>query len=1060
MSKLVFKLLGSPYIDIDGKRSDIEKSPKGLALVAFLLITRQSHSREKIADLLWDATTTAKSLNNLRQVLARLRRRLPELETSFKNLSFTPSGFVDVHKLNEGLSDGSTDKLDTALQLYQGELLEGVFLRDAPRFNEWLILERERLRRSVLAAYENLCRAYNEQKNWAKGKEAAQRWLALDELDETPLQYLIQFLAATGQTEQALQQYELFRHRLWLELEIEPTPELIQLANGLQEVKVSQEVGALWERMGQLPLDRPAPGRVPEPSDLPVNSYLLYQRNPDFIGRTSSLLRLGKLLLPPSNDEPHQHNTVAITGMGGLGKSQLAIEFCYRYGRYFPGGVYWLSFADTDSVPEEIVRIGGERGMGLYNESDDLRQIDKIGRVTKAWQGSIPRLLIFDNCESESLLAKWMPVSGGCAVLITSRRANWARELQVSTLALTYFEEAESIHLLEILLPTIEKADAQAMASELGHLPLALHLAGSFLRRYRQISAKQYLGQIQSKSLLAHPSMRGRGTDFSPTGHELDVGRTFAINWEQLDANDETDSFAIQTLAHAVQFAPGEPLERTLLVLTLPVDPDDLMQQLLLEDSLTRLISLGFINADGSKMIRIHRLIVAFVQSMLPDATIYEEAVAQPIVKQVADFTEARDRFDQLPISAVQLLHILETELAKATAEGASLALYWGLHLMDVGDLVNAQSYLVTALQIAEQVYGASHYETTRFLRSLATVTWQIDSPQTAKPYTERALAIYRTEFGEEHPFTARSINNLAIIHARMGNAELAIEHYKRALAIHEKLEPEDNLEIPRIHYNLGVTYYRQGNFSLSLSHYSTARNIYQAVFEPDHPQILQLILAITIVHVLLGNYEEAHEIGQQTLGLVLERLGEHHPLTSSILTTLGIALHFLNQPTKAIKSLEQSVAIRAQVYGEEHVQLVFTLTWLGYVLHQAGETDKGLKCLERGLAIQEASGAKNEQYAETLTRLADMTYDLGNPRLALTQLEQAMTIWEGDGVCQHPNASSTLNSLGDWHKEQGNLATAKASYEQAQALLAGRVSETHFEWKRVQRSLARLTDN
>ncbi|VAW33663.1 hypothetical protein MNBD_CHLOROFLEXI01-3805 [hydrothermal vent metagenome] len=119
-----------------------------------------------------------------------------------------------------------------------------------------------------------------------------------------------------------------------------------------------------------------------------------------------------------------------------------------------------------------------------------LSQTDQIGRIRKAWQEAIPRLLIFDNCEEEALLSEWVPVTGGCRVLLTSRRANWSRALQVCERPLPLLDLSESVALLNQLVPNLNPEEASDIATELGRLPLALHLAGSFLERYPQITAK------------------------------------------------------------------------------------------------------------------------------------------------------------------------------------------------------------------------------------------------------------------------------------------------------------------------------------------------------------------------------------------------------------------------------------------------------------------------------------------------------------------------------------------------------------------------------------------
>ena len=116
----------------------------------------------------------------------------------------------------------------------------------------------------------------------------------------------------------------------------------------------------------------PARDVLAAPGALPPMAYVPYRRNRDFVGRQKTLRYLAECLLPWPDADSEQPRTVAVTGMGGQGKTQVAVEFAYRYGRYYPGGVYWMSFAQADNVPKEIASIGSQRGMGLYKDTDKL----------------------------------------------------------------------------------------------------------------------------------------------------------------------------------------------------------------------------------------------------------------------------------------------------------------------------------------------------------------------------------------------------------------------------------------------------------------------------------------------------------------------------------------------------------------------------------------------------------------------------------------------------------------------------------------------------------------
>ncbi|MCA9968509.1 MAG: hypothetical protein KC423_29895, partial [Anaerolineales bacterium] len=175
--------------------------------------------------------------------------------------------------------------------------------------------------------------------------------------------------------------------------------------------------GVAWDGIVGTPAQQPPADELPQPGHLPSHSIVPHQRNPDFVGRHKVLLEIGKAFFP---EEGLAQQAVALTGLGGLGKTQVAVEFCYRYGRFFPGGVFWLNFADPENIASEIVSLGSERGLNLFQDAQQLTLNEKVGRVQNAWQQTISRLLIFDQCGDERHLEQWLPKTGGCRVLITS----------------------------------------------------------------------------------------------------------------------------------------------------------------------------------------------------------------------------------------------------------------------------------------------------------------------------------------------------------------------------------------------------------------------------------------------------------------------------------------------------------------------------------------------------------------------------------------------------------------------------------------------------------------
>lgn len=453
-----------------------------------------------------------------------------------------------------------------------------------------------------------------------------------------------------------------------------------------------------------MPEALPRKGELPEPGLLPTQACLPYHRNTAFIGRTQELLMLADHLLPTGDLRNEPTKAIVINGMGGLGKTQLAVEYAYRYGRYYPGGVYWISFADAESIRDEVAAIGGARGMKLYQDDDQLTLTNRVARVQSAWQQPIPRLLIFDNCEDYQLALDWLPVSGGCSVLLTSQRGNWPLELPITSLPLIALPRTDSVVLLQRTAPHTTASEADLVAAEVGDLPLALHLAGQFLARFKRVSPRAYVEQLQSEYALQHVSLQGQVNLYSPTGHEMNVARTFALSFEQLDPEDETDVIALQLLANVACFAPGEPILQSLLLKTITEEQDeaDVMALIAAENSLIRLIELGFLVYDDDETVSMHRLLVAFAQEMLGQDERAQTAVAQAVLQPLSPYlgrSELQNTL-MLPFSMAHLRHITDVALQQGGQLARRLAVAFGQHLNIVTEYAEARRYLEWATTI------------------------------------------------------------------------------------------------------------------------------------------------------------------------------------------------------------------------------------------------------------------------------------------------------------------------------------------------------------------------
>ena len=540
------------------------------------------------------------------------------------------------------------------------------------------------------------------------------------------------------------------------------------------------EAAARW---AGLPLDM-----VPTPGALPERSRMQFARNALFVGRDRDLKSLATAL--KSGETAAVGQIAAATGLGGIGKTQLANEFAHRYGQYFAGGVFWLNFADPNTISGEIAACGGSGALELRPDFANLPLPDQVRLVASAWHGPLPRLLIFDNCEDEDLLAQWRPVTGGSRVLVTSRWGVWRGDLGVRALRLGVLSPRESVDLLRghrTDLPPDDQ-DLAAIAKELGCLPLALHLAGSFLARYRHEPFGMpgaYVAQLRRADLLKRRSMTAGGG--SPTDHEQHVARSFALSYDRLNPTEEIDALALAALARATCFAAGEPIPRELLRASLELSAEDMEAALLGADAMGRLVELGLVEQDEHGALVLHRLLAMFVRGETegPDLTAARVAVEDAVLTEASRLNSAGY---PAPLLAWQPHLRTVAENAAADSERAgSLYNALGAHLRMVADYPDARAAFERALAIDEDAHGPHHPRVALDVFNLGSILNDLGDLAGARATLERALVMAEKAYGPDHPSVAAVINDLGLILRDLGDLAGARVAFEQAIAIAEK---------------------------------------------------------------------------------------------------------------------------------------------------------------------------------------------------------------------------------------------------------------------------------
>lgn len=467
---LEVKLFGGITFILDGQPVRSVPTRAAQALLVYLLHQNHPVERERLIDLFYQASTPKQASANLRSTLSRLRKDLkPFLEITHQAVGIAPGAniTVDAHTFTQL---AAREDWSQALALYQGDFLAGFHLREAPEFEEWVVVQRERLRLLAVEGLQKLVSAHlQEGDHWA-ALQAVTQLLGIEPLLEQAQRTRMLLLARTGQHPQALQQYE----------------EAVELFDRELGIPLSPETTALYERITRL--------TWPPPCLLPA-------RRRHFIGRAAELDTLQQALL----DETRR--LVTVLGAGGIGKTRLAEEVARRIHNQTPGHFLdGITFVELAGIPNDgaalealATHIAHTLSLPLSGNQPSLQQVQNAlaGREM---------LLILDNFEqlvepAANAIAGLLHAAPQLKLLVTSReRLNLYEETVLALDGLPApppgAPAGQMTDAVQLFLHNVQQSDLHFAAStqslqtmgdicrRLDGMPLGIELAAGWVRHH------------------------------------------------------------------------------------------------------------------------------------------------------------------------------------------------------------------------------------------------------------------------------------------------------------------------------------------------------------------------------------------------------------------------------------------------------------------------------------------------------------------------------------------------------------------------------------------------
>jgi tetratricopeptide (TPR) repeat protein len=650
---------------------------------------------------------------------------------------------------------------------------------------------------------------------------------------------------------------------------------------------------------------------LPPIRPLPTKHRMPYRSLDDkFVGRVDSFWILHDALF---RDGTAILSGVAVAvGTGGLGKTQLAIEYAHRFGAAY-SGVYWV---DADrGLSTLIAQVSEAANIDIDTKAAESIQLEQVWHGLNAMP--VISLLILDNFPEQGSLQPYLPVGGRVHTLITTRR----QDLSHPSVRLNVLTTEEGVRLLNTGERQFGNDTGALLVDRLGGLPLALELARGYLNHRKRLTIPELLKELSDLELLTE--FAERYLDYLPSGHEKDIVRTFQLSW------DAAPPLAQQVLRLMGELAPVSVprfLLRDALKLTGDSPVRDPLDKALAELSRLSLIDL---DADGDPIA--HRLILAFARHRdVPDfASPFDQCVAAALkqMQRVSSLPDART------MSELNLLTPHVEFLVSATRlppeAFSELENQLGMHYHALGRYSDARVALTAALTSAEKTFETGHRFIAVHWGNLAAVLKQLGQLEEARDLLRKALESDEKSFEAGHPSIANDQSNLALVLQDLGELEEARDLLQKAIESSETSFKTGHTSTAIFQSNLALVLQALGQPEQA---HDLLRKVLESVektFEPGHPAIARSQSNLAVVLLELGRSEEARDLGRTAVESDEKSFEAGHPSIATSRANLAMVLKDMGQLEQARDLLRKAHAAFLSSLGPDHS---YTLTIQGHL--------------------------------------------------------------------------------------------------------------------------------
>ncbi|HZR42752.1 MAG TPA: tetratricopeptide repeat protein, partial [Ktedonobacteraceae bacterium] len=708
----------------------------------------------------------------------------------------------------------------------------------------------------------------------------------------------------------------------------------------------------------------------------------------------------------------------AISGLGGIGKTQVALEYAYRYREHYHD-ILWVSAESQETLMASYAEIARCLRLSQRDEPDQSKIVEAVKhwlREHKDW------LLVLDNLEDLSLLPRLLPVDRQGAVLLTTRRQvtePMAQAVELDTLS----PEEGTLFLLRRckrldLHASLEQAQAsevsvaRAITEHLGGLPLALDQAGAYIVE-TGCELSVYLTLLHQRQ---HALLERRGS--IPTQHPASVTTTLTLAFEQVQQRNQA---AMHLLTLCAFLAPDDIAEELFLQGGSVLEPrlqSVITDPLVFHAAIEVLRSLSLVQRHPqTHALSVHRLVQAVLQERLPEPE--------------------RQQWQQ---RAIHLLHALFPWPTPQTGKTCTRLLPHVLMCATntseyIEDLQLARLLFFAAIHLREE----AHYEQ-------------------AEPLLKRVLHIRERLLGPQHPKVADALCALGMLYRLKGQFEPARSLFERALQMWEQIGGPRHTQVGYTLHGLGLIYWQQGQYQQAQDAFERALSILQESFGPQHPEVAHPLSNLGLLYSQQGHYEQARPLLERSLVIRQQALGQEHLEVAYSLSALGQLCLELGQFGQAHSYFEQALCIWEGTFGPQHPQVAMTLSHLGQLSGRQSQFEQADRFLRQALRIWEQTlGPEHPYVANALHELANLSRDQGHFEQAEALYQRALALRELLDP-EHPDLADSWHDLARLHELQQHPAEALTGYQQALTIRQHVLGQEHPKTQETRSALIHLS--